>query len=296
MIRGSMFMTLDNNVTFLENVQGGAAVARLLEEIGEVYKTACHCGCGVDGVLTQVELIDALISRGAVPESARIVVPEREEPPIWMIRELDGPNRSRCVHAIRHEGVEYLSELRDWTFFRLRRIPTIGLISARAIELAMARRGLYLRDADRAEVDAAVAAEDAEVDMPEEEAEVDTSSPEALRRSVADELERLGQRFAKDSMSLMRKAGRLNRGERVGPALKKYVGSKLTGHRIVERLSDPLRDLEAAEHAVVRAKRLAEKTAREAPIKAQLAERVKRESMVERADNVVRPTFIGAVS
>ncbi len=113
-------MTLDNNVTFLENVQGGAAVARLLEEIGEVYKTACHCGCGVDGVLTQVELIDALISRGAVPESARIVVPEREEPPIWMIRELDGPNRSRCVHAIRHEGVEYLSELRDWTFVRLR--------------------------------------------------------------------------------------------------------------------------------------------------------------------------------
>ncbi len=133
-------MPLDNNVTFLENVQGGAAVARLLEEIGEVYKTACHCGCGVDGVLTQVELIDALISRGAVPESRRVVVPEREEPRIWMIRELDGPNRSRCVHAIRHEGVEYLSELRDWTFFRLRRIPTIGLISARAIELAMARR------------------------------------------------------------------------------------------------------------------------------------------------------------
>ncbi len=277
-------MTLDN-VTFLENAQGATAVGQLLEQIGEVYTTACDCRCGVDGVLTQVELIDALISRGAVPESARIVVPEREEPPIWMIRELDGPNRSRCVHAIRHEGVEYLSELRDWTFFRLRRIPTIGLISARAIELAMARRGLYLRDADRAEVD-----------MPEEEAEVDTSSPEALRRSVADELERLGQRFAKDSMSLMRKAGRLNRGERVGPALKKYVGSKLTGHRIVERLSDPLRDLEAAEHAAVRAKRLAEKTAREAPIKAQLAERVKRESMVERADNVVRPAFTGTAS
>ena len=291
-------MLLDNNVTLLENVQGAAAVGQLLHDIGEVYKTACHCGCGVDGVLTQVELIDALIKRGAVPESCRVVVPDRPEPRIWAIRELDGPSRTRCISGLRLEGVEYLSELQDWTFLRLTRVPQIGLISARAIEMAMARRGLYLRDADRIEVDAALAAEDAEVDSIEEEVEVDTSSPEALRRSVADELERLGRRFAEHGMSLIHKACRINRGERVGPALKRYVSEKATGHRIVEQLTGSLCDLEAAERAAVKAKRLAEKAAREAPVKARLAERVRREADAELAepDNVVRPAFTGAKS
>ena len=88
-------------------MQGAAAVGRLLEEIGVVYKTACHCGCGVDGVLTQIQLIDALIKRGALPESARVVVPERPEPRIYQIRELDGPSRQRSISGLRNEGVRF---------------------------------------------------------------------------------------------------------------------------------------------------------------------------------------------
>ena len=211
----------------------------LVQAIHEAFSGSDACHCHGDGKLSEEEVLAAMVHLCHVA----VADVQREEllPIERVLRGVRFNFQLSC--ALNEHGLKFLPQFEAWTFNDLLRLNGVGGKTAVAIEAAMAKYGLALKDGDPRRYRHLLQ------EKPGPECPVIDLPPDQIREYCAKELMSAGQQLLQFGASIFKYGLRASRRERIGLPLKKTVKTGYGIQAVLRSVSEVLHDVEKSEAA-----------------------------------------------